>query len=83
MNTINQGQENGYLESPYVVKDTGFEGQTPFSIKNPLEGGFSFSKKGFFTEPAESILIDQDSTDSDEELNEKLPLSIPCFNFEI
>ena len=67
MNTTSSGQENRYLESPYIVKDTGSAGQSPFSIKNPIDGGILFSKKGFSTKPHEPDRAEKDKTDNEAE----------------
>ena len=67
MNTTSSGQENRYLESPYIVKDTGAAGQSPFSIKNPIDGGILFSKKGFSTKPLEQDRAEKDNADKEAE----------------
>ena len=67
MNTTSSGQENRYLESPYIVKDTGAAGQSPFSIKNPIDGGVLFSKKGFSTKSLEPDRARKDDTDKEVE----------------
>jgi hypothetical protein len=44
MNTISKEQENRYLESPYVVKETGVSKHVFSNVNNSFKGGFSFSK---------------------------------------
>lgn len=52
MFTTNRGQNNNrYLESPYIVKDTASDTQVPFSVENPINGGVLFSSEGFSTKP--------------------------------
>lgn len=67
MNTTSSGQENRYLESPYIIKDTGAAGQAPFSIKNPIDGGVLFSKKGFYAKPLEPDRVKKDNADKEVE----------------
>lgn len=81
MQTLNNGQENRFLESPHIVKDTGFEGQMPFSIKNSFEGGSIFSKNGFFSGMPESLFNEQEKDNESDELNEKIIIPIPGFPF--
>ncbi|GEM_PF-5808852 len=80
MNTTNRGQENRYLESPYVIRGTGPQEQTSFSIKNPIEGGSIFSKRGFLVKPLESGRIEKDNADTEDKLIEEGGLTINQFS---
>ena len=48
MNTIRQ-QNNRYLESPHLIRDTVTVGQMPFTVKVTIGGGLAFSKQLFST----------------------------------
>ena len=48
MNIITQ-QENRYLESPHLIRDTSTVGQMPFTVKVTIGGGLAFSKQSFST----------------------------------
>lgn len=61
MKNTHREQDNRYLESPYVIRDTRSGEQRPFSIKNPIRGGFSFSAEGFSIEPVELDRAEKDN----------------------
>lgn len=46
MSQLNQ-QQNRYLESPFVIRDTNPDGQFAFGTVNNFGGGVIFKKDGF------------------------------------
>ncbi len=46
MNQINQ-QQNRFLESPFVIRDTSPEGSFVFGTTDAFSGGTIFKKEGF------------------------------------
>ncbi len=48
MNQLNQ-QQNRYLESPFVIRETSPDGQFAFGTPNNFKGGIIFKKEGFST----------------------------------
>ena len=46
MNQLNQ-QQNRYLESPFVIRNTNPDSQFVFGTANNFEGGVVFKKNGF------------------------------------
>jgi len=60
MNTFNRGQDNRFLETPFVIRDTSPEGQFMFGTTDNFAGGILFKKDNF------SLPLN----DAEQELNE-------------
>lgn len=59
-------QNNRYLESPFAIRNTGFEGQTPFVAENSVSGGFAFFKKSFYSEKTYKERVEQERGEESE-----------------
>lgn len=72
MNQLNQ-QQNRFLESPFVIRDTSPEGQIAFGTADNFTGGIVFKKESFSMSSvgAEQLLEneaeDNSETDGDSE----------------